>query len=211
MKSVMRFTPNLILLLLVCICSACESGSTTKAISAPQVARETPAETNSLHILTRNGEELGSIRAEGTTQYLSLNGTSLTGVLKGVKRKYQRNNQVVAEVKSSDAEAFKLRNPDGSLRWKIKLYEDRVKISDNEENLNPYQIRTSEGKFKLKDAEGQEIGRIVQEGEQVLITSEQHQFMLKAPYRMSYGVLLIPEMPQQDQLILLAELQDRGY
>ncbi len=86
-----------------------------------------------------------------------------------------------------------------------------MKISDNEENENPYQLKTSEGKYKVKDAREAEVGRIVQEGETIFVTSEQHQFVLNGPYRMSYGVLLIPTLSQTDQMILLAELQDRGY
>lgn len=205
------------ILLLACSLLACDASSTTQSVSAPTdegstSAAPTPSGASApLQIVNQAREEIGTIQSSGTTQYISLQGMRLTGVLKGAKRKYQQGNQVVAEVKSADAKGFKLRNPDGSLRWKVKLYDDKVKISDNEENLNPFQIKTSDGKFKLKDAQEQEIGRITQEGETVFVTSEQQQFVLQAPYRMSYGVLLIPNMRQQDQFILLAELQDRGY
>lgn len=210
----------LLLLTVACTESAVDHSapkSMPRAEAAPTTAPASASTSSTprsavLRIQTQAQETIGEIRPEGTKQHLQFEGQQLQGRLKGAKRKYANaSGQIVAEVKSNDTETFKLRNPDGSLRWKVKLYEDKVKISDNEENENPYQIKTSEGKFKLKDAQNEEIGRIEGEGETVFVSSDRQQYILNAPLRMSYGVLLIPNMTRQDQMILLAELQDRGY
>jgi hypothetical protein len=66
----------------------------------------------------------------------------LHGVIKSNgKRKYALDNgPEVLEVKPGEGE-FKVRRPDGSLLWKIKMDPNKIKISDNEQNLNPIELR----------------------------------------------------------------------
>lgn len=66
----------------------------------------------------------------------------LHGVIKSNgKRKYALDNgPEVLEVKPGEGE-FKVRRPDGSLLWKIKLDPNKIKVSDNEQNLNPIELR----------------------------------------------------------------------
>jgi hypothetical protein len=66
----------------------------------------------------------------------------LHGVIKSHgKRKYALDNGAeVLEVKPGEGE-FKVRRPDGSLLWKIKMDPNKIKVSDNEQNLNPIELR----------------------------------------------------------------------
>lgn len=66
----------------------------------------------------------------------------LRGALKGSgKRKYALDNGAeVLEVKSGDG-SFKVRKSDGSLLWKVKMDPNKIKVSDNEQNLNAVEIR----------------------------------------------------------------------
>jgi hypothetical protein len=66
----------------------------------------------------------------------------LHGVIKSNgKRKYALDNGAeVLEVKPGEGE-FKVRKPDGSLLWKVKMDPNKIKVSDNEQNLNPIELR----------------------------------------------------------------------
>jgi hypothetical protein len=66
----------------------------------------------------------------------------LHGVIKSNgKRKYALDNGAeVLEVKPGEGE-FKVRRPDGSLLWKVKMDPNKIKVSDNEQNLNPIELR----------------------------------------------------------------------
>lgn len=57
------------------------------------------------------------------------------------KRKYALDGgPEVLEVKPGDG-SFKVRKPDGSLLWKVKMEPNKIKVSDNEQNNNPVEIR----------------------------------------------------------------------
>lgn len=194
-----------------CLLIACEPSSSSHQVQAVEAAPQV-ASNSELVIRDHLKGILGKIILSGPAIRIDAKELQLMGIQKGEKRKYQDlNAHIVAEVKVKDASGFKLRNPDGSLRWKVKLYDDKVKISNNEENENPWQLKTSDGKFKLKNAADEEVGRVEKGEDFVYATSEAQQFLFEDPSQMSYGVFLIPELTLQDKLILLAELQARGY
>jgi hypothetical protein len=57
------------------------------------------------------------------------------------KRKYTVDNgPTVLEVKPGDG-SFKVRTPDGKLLWKVKMDTNKIKVSDNEENRDPVELR----------------------------------------------------------------------
>jgi hypothetical protein len=67
------------------------------------------------------------------------------------KRKYTLDTgPVVLEVKPGNG-SFKLRKADGSLLWKVKMEGNKIKVSDNEENRNPIELRN--GARGVLDAE----------------------------------------------------------
>ena len=76
---------------------------------------------------------------------------SFAGETKGDKRKYTlEGGSQIAEVKAKDADGFKVRTNDGKLLWKVKIAADKIKISDNEENQNAFEIKKKDDGAKIE-------------------------------------------------------------
>ncbi len=154
------------------------------------------------------GKDVGEIKLSANTINFEIEGTNYKGKIKGEKRKYKNESGIfLAEVKFKK-DAFKLRTESAKLLWKIKIYDDKIKISDNEENKNPYQIKLSGDKAKVKKNDI-EIGRIKLNKEKgvVEISSETMSFTIESDkIKLAYGVLLIDEIPLTNRYIIMAEL-----
>ena len=111
---------------------------------------------------------------------------------KADKRKYyDQNNNVVYEVKYK-SDGFKLRTASSTLLWKVKLYNDKVKISNNEENLNAYEIK----KVGANEIKLEKDNEIISRNK-----NTSHLWELVAD---------ISEIPADQQEILVAELKAKG-
>jgi len=195
-----------------------KSGNEEESINNEQVQTDkniSSSETMSgeLYTVKVADQEIGKISVDGSVLKFILKGTEYQSKLNGDKRKYaNKNGDIVAEVKYKD-DAFKVRTPSGDLLWKIKLYDDKVKISNNEENLNGYEIKLSNpDKAKLKKAE-ETLGEIKLkiENKMVEITSSTKSFTIDTKkMSLAYGVLLIDEIPENLQYIIMAELFAKG-
>jgi hypothetical protein len=119
------------------------------------------------------------------------------------------------EVKISEA-GFKVRTPASQLLWKIKVADDKIKVSDNEENLNPWTLKTKyEDKVKVEDPTEREIGEVKFSSEtgktKVKDASDEERYVLQSGKRSAaYGVLLMSGIPEQYRDVILAELLARG-
>jgi len=103
----------------------------------------TPADVHTVVVRSAGGSKSFTIVENGNAIEIVLpGGVRLLGEPAGEKRKYRRGagGPPVCEVKPGDA-GFKLRTTDGKLLWKVKLADDKIKVSDNEENANPYSIK----------------------------------------------------------------------
>lgn len=125
------------------------------------------------------------------------------------KRKYELNGTVIAETKYKE-EGFKLRTNTGLLKWKVKIGEDKIKISDNEENQNPYELKSNENnenkkaKIKLNETE---IATAEQKNDKIVVTGNTGRYEIKTEkFDKSYAVLGIKEINEQDRLLILIEL-----
>ncbi|WP_452222054.1 hypothetical protein [Lacinutrix salivirga] len=130
------------------------------------------------------------------------------------KKYYDSNDNVVYEIKYKP-DGFKLRTASSQLLWKIKLYDNKVKISDNEENLNPYEIKLG----------GTYVAKLVKNEEDLARTAydlETKQQTIASPgdaqpdfYSTSYSPSLlvnrIPEIAEDQKQILIKELKAKGY
>src|SRR5215212_4754859 len=78
------------------------------------------------------------------------------------KRKYTVDGSVVKyEVKPNDEGGFKLRTADGKLLWKVKVTPEKIKISDNEENNNPFELKVRDGdRVKVVAPGEKELGNV---------------------------------------------------
>ncbi len=131
------------------------------------------------------------------------------------KRKYgTESGSPIAEVKD-DGDAFKVRTPDGKLLWKVKLKDDKIKISDNEENAHPYVLKADEDGVKVKEDEETEIGKVKfhtdEEKVKVKDAAGAEAFMSRTTKRSAmYGVLLMKRIPETERAIIMAEILLRG-
>ncbi|MEM7386782.1 MAG: hypothetical protein AAF514_17735 [Verrucomicrobiota bacterium] len=68
------------------------------------------------------------------------------------KRKYRSSQgKTIAEIKSSK-DGFKVRNENGQLLWKVKLYPSKIRISENENGEKPIELKWKDGtKIKIYD------------------------------------------------------------
>jgi len=174
--------------------AANSTGSTSTAISANAIT------------IQKTGKIFGIINNNGAFSF-TFAGHDYTSKLNGDKRKYEGNKEIV-EVKYKD-EGFKVRTADGKLLWKVKITEDKIKISDNEESKNPWELKISEsGKAKVKK-EDKEIGKVkFDQSKKEIQTSE---FIIKADkLSLAYCILLINEIPERDKFIIMTEIIAKG-
>jgi hypothetical protein len=125
----------------------------------------------------------------------------------------------VAEVKvRADAGgegAIKLHAPDGKLLWKVRLGPEKIKISDNEENREPWTLSLKHGdKIKVEDPKEQVVG-VFRRGGGGEARAEgadgAHLFTVEGGGASAAGaLLLVSALPARDRLILMAEILARG-
>ncbi len=142
-------------------------------------------------------------------------GVRLIGEPAGEKRKYRRGagGPAICEVKPGDA-GFKLRTTDGKLLWKVKLAEDKIKVSDNEENANPYSIKTKyPDKAKVVDASEKELAEVRFGPDETKVKGADgaELWVTESPRRRSasFGVLVLEKVPEEHRAILMAEILAR--
>jgi hypothetical protein len=131
------------------------------------------------------------------------------------KRKYTLGDgPVLYEVKPGDGGGFKLRNPDGSLRWKVKIAPDKIKISDNEENKNPFELKVKDAnRVKVFAPGDRELGNVRYAPNQIEVENTSGRVIFTtdaAKPSGAYGVLLLDGIPERERYILVAELLSRG-
>lgn len=116
------------------------------------------------------------------------------------------------EVKAKE-ESFKVFDLEGGLRWKVKFTEGKIKVSDNEENVDPYELKFKEGKVKVV-YRGDELGSVKLYGDQVKVKDWEGrmQYSIRTPFiSASYGLLLCGHIPQRERYVLMAEILEANY
>lgn len=180
--------------------------SEAQAVTAPTRIVITPADGSAALTIDLRGDEL-EVQAYGQ---------HVLGKTKGDKRYYHKDDgSALLEVKSGDG-GFKLRTPDGKLLWKVKITDDKIKVSDNEENERPWSLKKKEpGKVKATDANESELGEVklnADSGKLKVKDASGKELFTVAPAHMSsaFGVLLLSGVPESQRGILLAELLAHG-
>jgi hypothetical protein len=219
----------LVLLCTAVLASSChhrsESAEEDAAAPAPPVTASVAAHAPSQDAVS-SGASISVKDAKGATAFeieraghdliVSLTDSGKARTLSGKqqeggKRKYAEQGKILAEVKPSDS-GFKVRSDDGkTLYWKVKRDADKVKISNNEENRNPWMLVTSGDRVEVTDPGGKSVGT-------VRFDARQHQAVAEAvgggvrftsistrPDRF-LGVALMEEIPLPLRAIVMAEL-----
>ncbi len=175
-----------------------------------------PPDPNTVVVRTSGGSKSITVVEKGNVLEIVLpNGDRLVGDPKGDKRKYRRasGGPQVLEVKAGDG-GFKLRTTDGKLLWKVKIAEDKIKVSDNEENANPWSLKTKyDDKVKVVDASEKEIAevRFYPDKTKVKGASGAELWECASPRRRSaaFGVLALDRIPEEHRAVLMAEILAR--
>ena len=160
-------------------------------------------------------------KRRGTDVKIEWAGASGTGEIRGDlkdsgKRKYSdAAGQLIAEVKPSD-NGFKVRTADGKLLWKVKIDSDKIKVSDNEENQNPWVLKTKyEDKVKILDPAERELAEVkfYRDRQKVKIKDMLDKELWEVntnKYSPAYGVMLFDRVPENLRYVIMAELLQRG-
>lgn len=210
-----------IIFLVALFCACSKEQPSHQATESPKQAKALPAEsteqyTGKVKIKTPDDATVVEIKFKGADDAkIEFGGKVLRAKNKDSgKRKYeQEGGPVVAEVKSGD-DGFKVRTPDGKLLWKVKFSEDKIKISDNEENANPFELKMKDGdrvKITKNDSEIGEV-KFYKDRQKVKVKAgETEKYESNTDlYSGAYGVLLMDAIPEQERNIIIAELLMRG-
>lgn len=133
---------------------------------------------------------------------------------KGDKRKYSvEGGSQIAEVKASDADGFKVRTNDGKLLWKVKIADGKIKISDNEENQNAFEIKKKDDGAKIERNESK-LGELkfYTDRQKVKVKDANDVELFDSntdKYLVAYGILALSEIPEDFRFIIFAELLAR--
>ncbi len=157
-----------------------------------------------------------NVTISGSNVDITYGGAKLHGATRDTgKRKYTVNGGAVAyEVKPNDEGGFKLRTADGKLLWKVKITPEKIKISDNEENNNPFELKVKDGgRTKVVAPGDKELGNVRYDGTNIEVENAAGQKQFTIPATASsgaYGVLLLDAIPAEQRAILIAEILSRG-
>ncbi len=195
-----------------------EAPSTSPAAESP--AANTEAAADAITIKRADGEKIATVSIDGDRVSIAVldraEKLDLVGKIKDSgKRKYESGGSVVAEVKPSDS-GFKVRTPDGALLWKVKISDDKIKISDNEENRDPWVLSGKhENRVKILDPRENEIGAVkfYPDRNRVEVKDASNAELFKSNTdreSAAYGVLMMSSIPLQERYIILSEILVRG-
>lgn len=119
------------------------------------------------------------------------------------KRKYFTDGMLTYEVKTKD-DAFKLRDASSNLLWKVKMYPDKIKISDNEENSNPFEIKNNGGVIEISKND-QKVATAEVKDDKILVNGKETYSLFGANNSYAMGILAIDQIPMEQRIFLLAE------
>ena len=179
---------------------------------APALA-DAPVAAPAVVIVGEGGSRL-TISADAQHVDILTGALHLVGDTRGDKRYYHRGKGggAFVEVKS-DADAFKLRAPDGKLLWKIKLGADKIKVSDNEQNTGAWEIKTAHAdKAKVVDAAGKEAGEVKFAAKiKLKDAAGAERFVVESGAKSAaYAALLLTNVPEEYRPVIVAELLAKG-
>ena len=204
---------------LLVACAPAAPPPAAQAAAPPKAVVSAPApvaaSADSLSIRAHGGAEILAVRpaSDGSVAVeFVVDGqkTSLVGKSSdAAKRKYRAGDAVLFETKW-DEDGFKLRSPAGQLLYKIKIKDDKMKVSDNEQNANPFELKSREGdRIKVMAPGEKELGNV----RALTVEDASGKKLFDVSGRAGsagYGVLLLDAIPPAQRYIILTELFSRG-
>lgn len=182
------------------------------AAAAPPSAAPDP---NTVVVRSAGGSKSFTVTEKGNAIEIVLpSGERLVGEPSGDKRKYRRasGGPQLLEVKPGDS-GFKLKTPDGKLLWKVKITDDKIKVSDNEENANPWSLKVKGDKVKVVDGAEKELAEVRFQADKTKVKGADGTELWESasPRRRTaaFGVLVLDKIPEEHRAVLMAEIVAR--
>jgi hypothetical protein len=170
-----------------------------------------PKKSGTFLINDASNNVLGEISVTGSDITVSDGTGSLTGVKKrDDKRKYYSSSEVMEYAVKYSEDGFKLRDRNENMIWKVKLYEDKIKIASNEEMQGAYEVKLREGgKLKVERNERELYALHLTEDDNW--SSIENKYSTKGfGVSLAPGLLLISELKDREKFIIMAELVALG-
>lgn len=206
-----------LLLLLTALFSACNSGSKPAPVVNDKPT-DPPTETKTyetkVKVKTPDDKPVVEVKIDSDPK-IEYGGKVVRSATKDDKRKYTvEGGPQIAEVKTKDADGFKVRTNDGQLLWKVKIDADKIKISDNEENQNAFEIKKKDDGAKIERGETK-LGEVkfYKDRQKVKVKDAADKELFDSntdKYSVAYGVLALSEIPEDLRFIIFAELLARN-
>ncbi len=169
-----------------------------------------PGGTGGYLVTSENNELVASIKIDQEQTVLAFSQEEYFGVSKKAEKRkyYTTEDQMAFAVKYVDG-IFKLRDENDDLLWKVKVYDDYLKISDNEEMDKPFRIAFSDsGKLKVKvNGEEKYVIRFDQSAPR---SKAGDYYLVNFKGSLATGVMLIEDISMKQRLLLAAEVLRLG-
>ena len=208
----------------ILLVSACKNGSTTEPKSNPPKTETNSTQTsptgsnyaNKVKVKTSDDKDVVEIKFDGGGAKIEFDGKTVKSESKDAdKRKYfGANGSQICEVKLKDADGFKVRTTDGKLLWKVKIDNDKIKISDNEENQNAFELVKKDDGAKIEQNENK-LGEVkfYKDRQKVKVKDSADKELFDSntdKYSVSFGVLVLDKIPVELRYVIMAELLSRN-
>lgn len=183
--------------------------------SSPTGSASTSSYGNKVKIKTTDDKPVVEISFDASGAKIEFGGKTVRSESKDAeKRKYFNGSTQLAEVKMKDADGFKVRTVDGKLLWKVKIDGGKIKISDNEENQNAYELVKRDDGAKIEQNETK-LGEVkfYTDRQKIKVKDASDKELFDGntdKYSMAYGVLLLDKIPEEQRYIIIAELLARN-
>ena len=122
----------------------------------------------------------------------------------------------VAEIKHKD-DSFKLVDTDEKLLWKVRMNDGKIKVSDNEDGNNSWEIKNkSADKAEIRDASSAEIGNVrfyADNGKLKVKDAAGSEILVSKDLKFSAapGVIMFKHIPLKHRIVIISELLRMGH
>jgi len=209
MKSIHTYILVIVLLLGCNSNNDSTTGITTTIEKPSEEVSASASYTTEKFVYINNAENTNLAEIKVNEKEISINTPELNlfGILKEDKRKYyDQKNMHLYSVKYKD-DGFKLRDGTESLLWKIKMYDDKIKIANNEEMSDAFAIKLKEdNRIKVEQAEEEIFSLRIPSDASAPVKIGVEYLVSGLGYSTAAGVLKLEKLAPDERFVIIAEL-----
>ncbi len=198
---------NVILIFLVLGCSGGKNHNNKVTTTVPPSPASSARNAKIYYFNNSQNQSIGLIDLDSPA-YFRIDDISLRRLSKNGKSKYRDQSNVNRyEVKYSD-DGFKLRDSNGNLLWKLKYKADKIKLSNNEEMKNAYDIKQKGEKIIVTQNDNPVDSLNLGSGSvPAVIKTSNRTLVISGPTRSpAFALLRFSSIPAELQMILITEV-----